>query len=204
VQLENLVFYLDQHGDATRIGTLPGITPVDPQLGLASLRRYAIIADVSSVGGKPATGTFLAHGLALNPSSAPQPVPGRPIADFPRNQMHHMVLEIMTPDQVQVGALYGFWLGAGGSAPEAPHGGGVLAVLGGTGAFVGVRGQGANVGASNLRVASMMEDMAFRRVNGGGRLTMGLHLSGAALAEVLTVYHADFTPVIPPSSRPTW
>ena len=86
VQLDNLVFYLDQHGDATKIATLPGLTPTDPQLGFA-VRRYTIIADVSSVGGKPAAGTFLAHGLALGtPSSDPQPVPGRPIVDFPRKR----------------------------------------------------------------------------------------------------------------------
>lgn len=184
VQLENMVFYLDQHGDATRIGTLPGPAPTDPQLGSA-LRRYVIIADVASVGGKPAAGAFLAHGLAA----------GTNIADYSRNQMHHMVIEIMTPDRVQVGALYGFWLGAGGSAPGAPSGAGVLAVLGGTGAYVGVRGQGANVASSNLRTASMMEDPRLRRVNGGGRLNLGLHLSGAVLAEVMSVSHAGFTPV---------
>ena len=35
VQLENLVFYMDQHGDATKIGTLAGPVPLDPQLGTA-------------------------------------------------------------------------------------------------------------------------------------------------------------------------
>src|SRR5438128_9217760 len=67
VQLENFVFYVDQHGDATRIGTLPGPVPMDPQLGVA-LRRYAIVADVVSVGGRPAAGTFLAHGIVVSPS----------------------------------------------------------------------------------------------------------------------------------------
>ena len=47
----------------------------------------------------------------------------------------------------------------------------------------------------------MTEDPAFRRVNGGGQFTLGLHLSGASLAEVVAVYHAaDFTPVT--DSRP--
>lgn len=194
VQLENLVFYMDQHGDATKIGTLPGPTPIDPQLGRA-LRRYVIVADVTSVGGKPAAGTFLAHGLVISPSSGPMPVPGTTIVDFPRNQMHHVVLEIMTPEKAQVGALYGFWLGAGSSPPGAPSGSGVLAVLGGTGAYLGIRGQGTNVGASGLRVASMLEDPSRRRVNGGGRLNLGMQLSGAAVAEVVSVFHADFTPV---------
>ena len=194
VQLENLVFYMDQHGDATKIGTLPGPASTDPQLG-AALRRYAIIADVVSVGGRPAAGTFLAHGIVVAPSNAPQPVPGTAIVDFMRNQMHNMIIEILTPDKAQVGALYGFWMGAGGSAPGAPTGAGVLAVLGGTGAYVGVRGQGANVAASNLRVASMQEDPSRRRMNGGGRLNLGMNLSGAALAELITVSHGDFTPV---------
>jgi uncharacterized protein (TIGR03437 family) len=184
IQLENFVFYMDQHGDATKIGTLPGPVPIDPQLGVA-LRRYAIIADIVSVGGKPAAGTFFAQGSAI----------GTINADFPRNQMHPMTLEILTPDKAQVGALYGFWMGAGAAAPGAPAGGGVLAVLGGSGAYVGVRGQGANVAASNLRVASMQEDPARRRMNGGGRMTMGVHLSGASLPNVISAFHLDFTPV---------
>ena len=74
VQLENLVFYMDQHGDATKLGTLPAATPTDPQL-VGPLRRYAIVADVTSVGDKPAAGTFLAHAVTVSPSNAPNPVP---------------------------------------------------------------------------------------------------------------------------------
>lgn len=199
VQLENLVFYMDQHGDATKIGSLPGPAPLDPQLGFA-LRRYAIIADITSIGGKPAAGTFLAHGVAIAPSNAPQPVPGTTITDLPRNQMHNVILDIMTPEKAQVGSLYGTWMGAGGSAPGAPAGAGVLAVLGGSGAFVGARGQGSNIGSSNLRTASMQEDPSRRRVNGGGRLNLGIHLAGLPVAEVASVSHADFAPVS--ASRP--
>ncbi len=184
IQLENFVFYMDQHGDATKFGTLPGPVPTDPQLGMA-LRRYAIVADIVSVGGKPAAGTFFAQGTVI----------GQVNADFARNQMHPMTLEIMTPDRAQVGALYGFWMGAGVSAPGAPGGAGVLAVLGGTGAYYGVHGQGANVGASNLRVASMQEDPARRRVNGGGTMTMAIHLSGAVLPNIMSAFHSDFSPV---------
>ncbi|MBL8227086.1 MAG: hypothetical protein JNL98_01360 [Bryobacterales bacterium] len=184
IQLENMVFYVDQHGDATKFGTLPGPVPADPQLGFP-LRRYAIIADIVSVGGKPAAGTFFAQGTVI----------GLINADFARNQMHPMTLEIMTPDRAQVGALYGFWMGAGASAPGAPAGAGVLAVLGGTGPYFGVRGQGANVGSSNLRTASMQEDPTRRRVNGGGSMTMGIHLSGALLPNVISAFHSDFTPV---------
>ena len=71
----------------------------------------------------------------------------------------------------------------------------MLAVLGGTGAYVGVSGQGSNVAATNLRVASMLEDPSRRRVNGGGRLNFGMNLSGGARAEVISVSHGDFTPV---------
>lgn len=184
VQLENFVFYMDQNGDGTRISSMPGPVPFDPQLG-GTLRRYAIIADVVSIGGKPAIGTFIAHGVAL----------GGAIFDIPRNQMHNMTIEILTPDRVQVGALYGFWMGAGASAPGAPTGSGVLAVLGGTGAYYGVRGQGTNAAASGLRIASMMEDASRRRVNGGGRMNLRINLSGASLPEVISVFHADFAPV---------
>ncbi len=184
IRLENFVFYMDQHGDATKFGTLPGPVPIDPQLGTA-LRRYAIVADIVSVDGKPAAGTFFAQGTVV----------GSVNADFSRNQMHPMTLEILTPNRAQVGALYGFWMGAGASAPGAPAGSGVLAVLGGTGAYAGVRGQGSNVGASNLRVASMQENPSLRRMNGGGTMTMGINLSGALLPNVISAFHSDFTPV---------
>jgi hypothetical protein len=199
VQMENWVFYLDHTGDPATYGTVQGITPVPAGTQFA-FRKYLIVADVVSVDGKPATGTFLAHGIAVNPSNALQPVPGRPIVDFSRNQAHQFVLEVLTPDRVQVGSLVGFWLGAGGSAPGAPAGAGVATVTGGSGAYSGVRGQGANVGASNLRTASMLEDPAYRRVNGGGRLMLGFNLSGASMPEVTAIYHADFTPVS--ASRP--
>ena len=164
----------------------PGITPLDPALGTA-FRRYVIIADIVSVGGKAAAGTFFAHGMALGISNAPDPVPGHPIADMPRNQMHDFVLDIMTPAKEQVGSLYGYWLGAGPSAPGAPPGFGVFAVVGGTGAYVGIQGQGSNVGSANLRVASMMEDPAYRRVNGGGQPTLGINLRGGNLVHPLLV-----------------
>src|SRR5690349_9129363 len=90
VQLQNLVFYQDQTGDATRYGTSPNSTPVDMA---KPLQRYVIIADLVSIGSKPATGTFFAHGITIGATS-PQPVAGRITADFPRNQMHEFVLDI--------------------------------------------------------------------------------------------------------------
>ena len=200
VELQDFVWYIDKSGDATKYATVPGITPAPAEIG-GAFRRYLIVADLVSVGGKPATGTFFAHGIAISTSNEPQPVPGRPIADFPRNQMHDFVLEVMTPDRAQVGSLVGFLLGSGAAPPGAPPGAGFWAVVGGTGAYVGVRGQGANMGSTNTRTTSMIEDPAFRRVNGGGQMRLSFNLSGASLAEVMAAYHAtDSTAVT--TSRP--
>jgi uncharacterized protein (TIGR03437 family) len=77
-----------------------------------------------------------------------------------------------------------------------------LTITGGTGAFLGVRGQSAVTGGTGLRAASWSEDPANRRVNGGGTLRMIVHLIPMAWPEVLTlpsgpaVFHgSDFSPV---------
>jgi uncharacterized protein (TIGR03437 family) len=77
--------------------------------------------------------------------------------------------------------------------------------VGGTGAFLGVRGelvQRAQALEPNPpRAASMSEDPANRRINGGGKIQYFLHIIPMSRPAVATtpsgpaVFHADFSPV---------
>jgi uncharacterized protein (TIGR03437 family) len=79
------------------------------------------------------------------------------------------------------------------------------AIVGGTGAFLGARGQWGNAvaaGAGGARMASMTEDPANRRRNGGGgRTGYVLHVIPMSRPEVVitpngpAVFHADFSQV---------
>jgi uncharacterized protein (TIGR03437 family) len=77
-----------------------------------------------------------------------------------------------------------------------------FAVVGGTGAYLGARGQAAVASAAGVRTASMTEDPAYRRLNKGGTQRYVVHLIPMNTPEVLNlatgpaVYHgADFSPV---------
>src|SRR5262249_25956222 len=76
------------------------------------------------------------------------------------------------------------------------------AITGGTGAFLGARGQAAAIGfLRSGRTGSMTEDPGNRRINGGGAVRFVLHVIPMSRPEILTttngpaVYHSDFTPV---------
>src|SRR5262249_12788250 len=93
-------------------------------------------------------------------------------------------------------------------APQAllPMAAGATAITGGTGAFLGARGQAGfsamNVGGRVARLASMAEDPANRRARGGGARTWLLHLIPMFVPEVISdqagpvVFHSsDFSRV---------
>jgi hypothetical protein len=146
-----------------------------------------IVADIASINGKPARGAYVSDGVFL-------PVGG---SDLPRNHAHNFVLDIQTTELGQIGSLFGTFLSSGGAAPGAPRGAGTWAVVGGSGAYLGVRGQGANMGGSNFHITSMKEDTMVRRaIGGGGRLLLELYLSSVAVPEIVAVFRGDnFSPV---------
>ena len=111
-----------------------------------------------------------------------------------------------------VGTITTVGWGGGPPAPGAPTlvTAANLTVVGGTGAFLGARGQhgwaASFPGVPASRWASMLEDPANRRANGGGRKRHIIHLIPMNRAEVLSgatgpaVFHAsDFSPVTPDS-----
>jgi uncharacterized protein (TIGR03437 family) len=90
--------------------------------------------------------------------------------------------------------------------PGPPAGSQNYAIVGGTGAFFGVRGQKGQrnallPGAIGERTASITEDPAKRRQNGGGHVLAVLYVIPMSRPEIATissgpaVFHSDFTPV---------
>jgi uncharacterized protein (TIGR03437 family) len=135
------------------------------------------------------------------------------VADVVTSAVTEFLFEIQQADGTPVGNIHTLTL-SGGAAPiglssgAAPFGApleGNHVVAGGTGAFLGVRGQGASVvlpGNTGPRVASITEDPAGRRAHGGGKVHFVYQLIPMARPDVINtatgpaiVHSADFSPV---------
>ena len=130
------------------------------------------ISDIVAVNGKPAKGTWINAGLP-SLSLRPDAVAGlrQSIGDITRTAMVHHYLEIMQSDGTPIGTIMASGFNFGDPPPGAPTGimRDNLTVIGGTGAFLGARGQAGNSRTVlNSRQASVAEDPANRRANGGG------------------------------------
>jgi hypothetical protein len=118
-----------------------------------------------------------------------------------------ITFEILKSDGTQIGTIVANGLLGGASPPGSPSTltVGNWVIVGGTGAFLGVRGQ---VGAADpppgvaiQRVASITEDPGNRRRHGGGTQRWIAHLIPMSVPQIATtaggpaVFHADFSPV---------
>ena len=127
------------------------------------------LADIVAVNGKPAKGTWTVRGTLLFRSTATSP--GNAVADSGAAFFFDWVFDVRQVDGTQVGTIMASGWGGAAKPPGAPASflQANMAVTGGTGAFLGVRGQGAQGGNFiDGRIASMTEDPAYRRINGGG------------------------------------
>jgi uncharacterized protein (TIGR03437 family) len=176
LEVENIVSYASDVFDASKFAT-------DSNLTTAALARnfgfVMAVGDIVAVNGKPAKGTLIARQQAviLNPI----PSPGQGVADIVRTAVTEFLFEIQQADGSPVGNVHALTL-SGGSAPVGLSGGASPlgaplgsnhVVAGGTGAFLGVRGQGASAvlpGNTGPRTASITEDPAGRRNHGGGKV----------------------------------
>ena len=175
VGLENVVEYQMDTTDLSKWGTDPNITPSTAAKGMGvgcvDIPTVAL-GDIVSVNGDPARGTFVARlaGLCLSPT----PTAGvNAIGDISANSVRDETYYILQSDgATPIGAIMVNGLNGSVSPrpPGPPVGGQNFAIVGGTGAYLGARGQkgGGNGGLTNNRVASITEDPANRRQNGGG------------------------------------
>jgi uncharacterized protein (TIGR03437 family) len=116
--------------------------------------------------------------------------------------------EILKSDGTPIGTIVASGLFGGDAPPGVPAAatGNNLVITGGTGAFLGARGQmsvaPAPPGVAIQRNASMTEDPANRRRNGGGTWRWIAHVIPMSVPQILTtasgpaVFHSsDFSPV---------
>jgi len=200
VQAESFVAYAGDASDVLKFATDPGVTTASAA-GPRNFGTTLSLADIVSVNGKPCKGTVVINARAINLSSTP--APGQAVSDTGRGGSSNYALEIQQADGTPVGNIYAAGFSGGPPPPGAPLAvaGSNNAVVGGTGAFVGVRGQLGGGQGTSIRVASITEDPANRRINGGGRLAVVVTLIPMSRPEIFAtasgpaIFHADFSPV---------
>jgi len=183
IEIQNLVFYEVDTSDASKFGTSPNVTPsgiscTAPSFGGHLGNRIVGLGDIVAVNGQPAKGTYVSSGATICVS--PTPVAGQPIADVSTGPMVYETYEILQPDGTPVGSIMANGLRVAAPSPPGPAAGTFnSAIVGGTGAFFGARGQACNPNANlggvpNSR--SITEDPGMRRTNGVGHVVFTLYL----------------------------
>jgi hypothetical protein len=205
----NAVLYFQDTGDVSKYTTDPN-TPT-PLLPGKNFNGQLAIADLQAVNGQRVMGVHTRVGT--NIFLRPAPTPGQAIADTVRNAASEICFEILKSDGTPIGTIMASGFNGGASPPGSPSNVTVanFAVTGGTGAFLGARGQvGAEdppPGASIQRSGSLTEDPANRRRNGGGAQRWVVHLIPMYVPQIVTTasgpavtHFSDFSPVT--SSKP--
>jgi len=193
VELRNLVEYQTDTSDLSKFGTNPNITKGGiNSTGAAPCFSVPIVAlgDIVAVNGQPAKGTYTSRGVSV--CTSPTAIASQPVADVSRNSIRFETYEILQSDgATPVGTVMTEGLNAGGPSPPGPPAGSHnFAIVGGTGAFLGAQGQTGNAmqglgsAAVPIRLASVTEDPANRRTNGGGHVVFTLYVMPAFRPEV--------------------
>jgi uncharacterized protein (TIGR03437 family) len=171
IDVANNVLYDEDTGDVTKFARNPNATADSHSVN--NFARAVAIADIVAVNGQPVTGTHIRSAVNVNLRTAP--APGQAIADTVRVGLAVFTFEILKSDGTPIGTIVTNGFAAGAAPPGAPltaTAGSNFAITGGTGAFLGARGQMGMVanppGVASQRGASITEDPANRRLNGGG------------------------------------
>jgi hypothetical protein len=160
IEMENVVRYNENFASPARNGTSTAMEAQTPTP--ANFFPGTFVGDIVAINGRKSKGAAVARlytvGLSSNPSGS------QGIADINRAQTLDILLEIQQADGTSVGTLV-----LSGSAPGEPPLGapkvgvaGNFAVIGGTGAFLGARGQGATM-MNTHRSSSTFENPINRR-----------------------------------------
>jgi len=204
IDLENVVSYLNDVSDPLKIATNPGVTP-RAFTGIKSFAVATMLGDIVAVNGVPAKGSYFSPLRGLEAS--PTPSPGGAIADVTRSAVREDIFEILKTDGTPVGTIMSLGLAGGPAPPGTPSAErGNWAIVGGTGAFSGARGQVSGIGQGG-RSASATEDPGNRRTNGGMAVTMIVHLIPMSAPQIVftsdgpaIVHSSNFSQVT--ASRP--
>jgi uncharacterized protein (TIGR03437 family) len=185
IDIANYVPYTYDLVDIEKFASAPVMTP--PVLGGGrAFSFFVFIGDIVAVNGKPAKGLWTARGTTFG--FDPNAVPGRSTADVTRGNIIDMYWEILQSGGTPVGTLAASGLTRGTPPPGAPltQTGDNLYITGGTGAFLGARGQAGVIDLGSPRQASVVEDPASRRILGGAKRSYVLHLIPMSVPQVVT------------------
>ena len=154
--------------------------------------------DIVSVNGKPAKGMWFTRATGFFVSTNPQP--GQGFADVTRAGFLDWSFEILQPDGTPIGTIMAMGQNIGPAPPGAPRSVTLLnlTVVGGTGAYLGARGQTGIIRTqpgSLPQSASITEDPALRRNPGRQKRWVGIHVIPMERPTVVSAMHADFSPV---------
>jgi uncharacterized protein (TIGR03437 family) len=185
IDVANYVPYTYDLVDIQKFASAPIMTPAVLN-GARAFSFFAFIGDIVAVNGKPAKGLWTARGTTFG--FDPNAVPGRATADVTRGNIIDMYWEIAKVDGTPIGALAASGLTRGSPPPGAPQSqtGDNLTIIGGTGAFLGIRGQAGVIDLGSPRQASVVEDPASRRSIGGAKRSYILHLIPMSIPEIVT------------------
>ncbi len=201
VDLENLVEYQGDIPDPSKFATTPNITP---SAGFRNFGVATLLGDIVAVNGQPAKGTYAGRTRVIAVSSIPgSSALDEAIADVTRLAIREHIFEILMSDSTPVGTIVSLGFSGGPAPPGTPSAErGNWAIVGGTGAFLGARGQVGGTGKAFGvgRAASMAEDPANRRTNGGGTSRFILHVIPMSVPQIVTTangpavtHSSDFT-----------
>ncbi len=198
IEMENVVQYQENYANLGKNGTSTameaGITPTTFSPGY-------FIGDIATINGRKTKGTVFARNLWVNLSASP--AGSQAIADVNRFQAMEIALEILQADGTAVGTIVLTGLTGGVPPPGAPKAGptGNFAVIGGTGAFLGARGQAVTI-SNSFRGTSPFENPINRRNFPGGIWRLVVQLLPLTTPEVVTtsagpaiVHASDYSPV---------
>jgi len=185
IDVENMVSYLEDVADVSKLATDASVTT--PAAG-RTFEKIISIGDIVAVNGAAVKGTLILNPRTL--SMRPNATPGQAIGDATRSNTCGGSFEILWRDGTQIGTIMVADLGGGTAPPGSPSAAvqGNFAVIGGSGAFMGVRGHGGATAASvQARLASMTEDPANRRTNGGGKISFVFQLLAEERPQVISL-----------------
>jgi hypothetical protein len=187
IDVENYAYYYADNPDYTK---LAGSQQAVPPGSTKTFSSFIGLADIVRVNGKPAKGTWSIRATTTNYTPTPQQ--GQAIADTTRNFFVDWVWEIQQADGTPIGTIMATGMGFGPAPPGSPLGmsptaASSMAITGGTGAFLGLRGQaGFSAITVTGRAASVAEDPSMRRTLGGGTRSFLLTLIPLASPAILS------------------
>jgi len=201
IDIENFRFYLFDSADFTKWGTNPNRVDVALHRNFNTMQA---IGDVIAVNGQPAKGTITATAGSIG--GDPVPMPGSSPSDVPGTSRLIYEIDLLQPDGTPIGSLFAMGRNTGQPPPGSVGAtGGNLVIVGGTGAYLGARGQilfgVALPQSSPLARGSFTEDPINRRVFGGLAFRRIAYVIPEWRPEIFqrngaaATFHADFTPV---------